>query len=161
MQPSAAAAEEAKQDAEFFNDLPPAPIASATPPELNAIKERIIRGDRSTRTLKELQKLSYKYPKSVEVAYVMGQFYCSKLWMNDGLESFRKALRLEPALRTNPYLIKAAAAGLGSDGEHQKVHRFLVQEIGKPAAPFLEDMLFGAYRQQVKDRATAILNEIR
>jgi len=140
----------------------PAPKPSADePPELTAIKARIIRGDRSTRTLKEIQKLSHKYAKNAEIAYILGQLYCSKLWMNDGLEAFRKAIRLEPAFRENPYLIKAAVDGLGNDGDHLKVEQFLVQEIGKPAEPFLEEVLEGNFRQQVKERASVIMQELQ
>jgi hypothetical protein len=131
------------------------------PPELAAIRERVVQGDRSKRTLKELQKLSRNHPKNAEVAYILGQFYCGKLWMGDCLENFHRALQLEPSLRTNPYLIKAAVAGLGSDGEHTRVRRFLIKDIGQPAAPFLEDVLKGTWRQQVKDRASAILREIK
>lgn len=131
------------------------------PAELTAIKARVVQGDRSTRTLKELQKLSYKYPKNAEVAYILGQFYCGKLWMKDGLEYYRRAIQLDPSFRTNPYLIKSAVAGLGNDGDHAKVERFLAQDIGAPAAPFLEEVLQGTWRQQVKDRAAAILRELK
>ena len=74
------------------------------------IKARVVNGDRSTRTLKELQKLSYRYPKNAEIAYILGQFYCEKLWMKDGLGYFRKAIQHDGAFRTNPYLIKAVSA---------------------------------------------------
>lgn len=155
------ATDSAKEDAEFFRDLPPATQKEAELSGLAAIRDRVVRGDRSPRTFKEVQKLSYLHPKNAEVAYMLGQLYCSKLWMNDGLEAFRKALKIEPILRSNPFLIRAAVAGLGNDGDHMKVRRFLVQEIGKPAAPFLEELLAGNYRQQVKDRATTILGEIK
>jgi hypothetical protein len=140
--------------------LPAAPPGADEPPEVAAIKARIIRGDRSTKTLKEMQKLSYKYPKNAEVAYILGQLYCDKLWMNDGLPALGRALQLQPAFRSNPFLIKAVVRGLGNDGDHLKVQRFLAREIGKPAVPFLQEVLDGPARQQVKDRATTTLHEI-
>jgi hypothetical protein len=131
------------------------------PPELTVIKARVVNGDRSTRTLKELQKLSYRYPKNAEIAYILGQFYCEKLWMKDGLGYFRKAIQLDGAFRTNPYLIKSVVAGLGNDGDHQLVEQFLVQDIGPSAAPFLEEVLEGTWRKQVKDRAADILRQLK
>ena len=131
------------------------------PQELTVIKARVVNGDRSTRTLKELQKLSYRYPKNAEIAYILGQFYCEKLWMKDGLGYFRKAIQHDGAFRTNPYLIKAVVAGLGNDGDHKLVEQFLVQDIGPSAAPFLEEVLEGTWRKQVKDRATDILRQLK
>lgn len=160
--PSIAAAPAPAAEKDVLGGLLPVPKAGiGEPPELAAIKERIVHGDRSTRALKEVQKLSYKYPKSAEIAYILGQLYCDKLWMTDGMEAFRRALRIEPALRTNPYLIRAVVNGIGNDSDHIKVRRFLVQEIGKPAIPFLEEMSQGNYRQQIKERATNILSEIK
>ena len=130
-------------------------------PELTEVKALVLRGDRSARTLKELQRLSYKYPKNAEVAYILGQFYCSRLWMSDCIENFRRALQLEPSLRSNSYLIEAVVPGLGSDSDHTKVRRFLAHDIGQPAAPFLEQVLKGTWRQQVKDRAAATLHELK
>lgn len=131
------------------------------PPELTALKVRVIAGDRSSRTMKELQKLSHRYPKNAEIAYILGQFYCDKLWMNDCLTYFQKAIELDGTFRTNPALIKAAVAGLGNDSDHAKVAQFLVQQIGLLAAPDLEDVLDGTWRKQVKDRAADILRQLK
>lgn len=131
------------------------------PPELTVIKARVVNGDRSTRTLKELQKLSYRYPKNGEIAYILGQFYCERLWMKDGLGYFRKAIQQDGTFRTNPYLVKAVVAGLGNDGDHKMVEQFLVQEIGSSAAPFLEEVMEGTWRKQVKDRAADILRQLK
>lgn len=131
------------------------------PAELTALKVRVIAGDRSSRTMKELQKLSHRYPKNAEIAYILGQFYCDKLWMNDCLTYFQKAIELDGTFRTNPALIKAAIAGLGNDSDHAKVEQFLVQEIGLLAAPDLEEVLDGTWRKQVKDRAADILRQLK
>lgn len=145
-----------------YPDTPPELVVSADEPsELSQIKVRIVQGDRSQKTLKELQKLSYRYPKNAEVAYILGQLYCEKLWMVDGLAYFRRAIQLDGSYRTSPFLIKAVVAGLGNDSDHSKVEHFLVQEIGQPAAPFLSDVLDGSWRQQVKDRAADILKKLK
>lgn len=145
----------------FPDTQPELVVGVDEPAELSAIKVRVVQGDRSVRTLKELQKLSYRFPKNAEVAYILGHFYCEKLWMVDGLAYFRRAIQLQNTYRTSPYLIKAVVAGLGNDSDHSKVEHFLVQEIGQPAAPFLEDVLDGSWRQQVKDRAADILRKIK
>jgi hypothetical protein len=131
------------------------------PPEVAVIRQRVIRGDRSVRTLKELQKLTFKYPKNADVAYILGQLYCTKLWISDCLQHFNRTLALDPTYRENPFLIRSVVAGLGNDSDHFKVRRFLVQQIGQPAQPYLEEVLQGTWRQQVKDRASATLREIK
>lgn len=142
-----------------------APVAfkkpAPEPPELTVIRLRVIRGDRSVHTIKELQKLAYKYPKNADVAYILGQLYCSKLWISDCLQHFTRALAIDPSYRDNSFLIRSVVAGLGNDSDHFKVRRFLVQQIGQPAQPYLEEVLQGTWRQQVKDRATATLREIK
>ncbi len=131
------------------------------PPELSTLKLRILKGENGTLFLKDLQKLSYKYAKSAEIPYLLGQLYLEKLWVGDGLKLLRKAIELDGRLRANPFLIRAAINSLGNDGEAARVKRFLVQDIGPPAAPYLEEVLYGEWRQQVKDRAAATLRELQ
>lgn len=142
-----------------------APVAfkkpAPEPPELTVIRLRVIRGDRSVHTIKELQKLAYKYPKNADVAYILGQLYCTKLWISDCLQHFTRTLAIDPSYRDNSFLIRSVVAGLGNDSDHFKVRRFLVQQIGQPAQPYLEEVLQGTWRQQVKDRASATLREIK
>jgi hypothetical protein len=140
--------------------LPASKPITDEPPEVAAITARIIHGDHSTKIVKELQKLSHKYPRNAEVFYILGQLYCDKLWMGDGLQALGKALELEPLFRTNPYVIRAVIKGLANDGDHLKVERFLIDRIGKPAVPFLEEVIDSGVRQQVKDRAASTIAEI-
>lgn len=141
--------------------LAAAPPPDGEPPDLTALKARILHGDSSTRALKSLQTLGGKYQKNEEIPYLLGQLYFEKLWVGDGLKSFRRAIALNPLLGANPYVIRAAIGGLGNDRDHSQVSRFLVQDIGKPAAPYLEEVLYGDWRQQVKERAAAILRELQ
>ncbi len=140
--------------------------AAARPPpdepsDLTELKARIVQGDNSVRSLKALQKLGGKYPKNDEIPYLLGQLYFEKLWVGDGIKSFRRALALAPLYRANSYLIKAAITGLGNDRDHAQVRRFLVQDIGAPAAPYVEEVLYGDFRPQVKERAAALLRELQ
>lgn len=131
------------------------------PPEYAAIKQRILKGASGSGVLKQLQTLSNRHPKHAEIPFLMGQIYLEKLWVDDALKSFRRALQVDPSLRSNPFLIRAAVAGLGNDRDAGKVQRFLSHEIGSDAAPYLEDVLFSDWRQQVKDRAAATLRELK
>lgn len=148
-------AQQVRRPVPVFKKPPP------EPPEVAVIRQRVIRGDRSMGTLKDLQKLSYKYPNNADVAYILGQLYCAKLWISDCLHHFSRTLALDPSYRENSFLIRSVVAGLGNDGDHFKVRRFLVQQIGQPAQPYLEEVLQGTWRQQVKDRASATLREIK
>ena len=130
-------------------------------PAVAAIKLRIARGEASTKTIKELQKLCGKHPQNSELPYLLGQLYFGKLWVGDGLKSFRRAIALNPAYRAHPYLLRAAVSGLGNDRDSGQVRSFLVREIGAPAGPYLEEVIYGDYRQQVKERAAGLLREIK
>lgn len=140
--------------------LPELKPAADEPRELTELKSRLLRGDSSARVLKGLQKLNHKYARNAEIPFLLGQLYLAKLWVDDGLKLFRKAMELKPELRENPFLIRSVINGLGNDRDAGQVRRFLAQEVGKPATPYLEEVLNGEWRQQVKDRASAILNEI-
>lgn len=140
--------------------LPELKPAAGEPPELTEIKSRLLRGDSSSRVLKGLQKLNHKNNKNAEIPFLLGQLYLSKLWVDDGLKLFRKAIELKPELRENPFLIRSVINGLGNDRDAGQVRRFLAQEVGRPAIPYLEEVLYGEKRKQVEDRATALLTEI-
>jgi hypothetical protein len=145
---------------------PPALLASYRPPasdpqDVAAVKLRLLAGDSSSRILKDLQRLSGKYGENGELPFLLGQVYFGRLWVGDGLKAFRKALAIDPGLRENPFLIRAAVTGLANDSDHRQVARFLSQDIGLPAAPYLEEALYGEWRGQVKERAETILRSLK
>lgn len=140
---------------------PPATVTRAPEPaELTEIKAQLDAG-RTSGATKALHKLGRKYPKNAEIPYILGQLYFSKLWVKDGIDSFRKAILLDPAYRSDPELIKAALNGLGNDKYHYSVRRFLVREIGQPAVPYLHEATQGSWRKQARERAAATLREIQ
>lgn len=145
---------------------PPSLLSSYRPPasdpqEVAAVKLRLLGGEASTKILKDLQRLSSKHASNAELPYLMGQVYFGRLWVGDGLKAFRKAISIEPALRENPFLIRAAVTGLANDSDHRQVARFLSQDIGPAAAPYLEEVLYGEWRGQVKERADSILRSLK
>lgn len=122
---------------------------------------RLVSGDSSSKILKELQRLCGKHAQNAELPFLMGQVYFGRLWVSDGLKAFRKALALDPELRENPFLLRAAITGLANDSDYRQVVRFLTQDIGPPAAPYLEEVLYGEWRGQVKERAESILRSLK
>ena len=138
----------------------PAGSAEGEPAEYIALTTRLLRGESGAREIKALQSLSYKNAKSADIAFLLGQLYLEKLWVDDGLKAFRHALQLDPSLRANPFLIRAVITGLGNDGDAAKVRKFLAREIGAPAVPYLREVLFGDWRAQVKERAKQVLDDI-
>lgn len=124
------------------------------------MKMRLLTGEGSTKILKDLLRLSNKHSSNAELPYLMGQVYFGRLWVSDGLKAFRKALAIDPALRENPFLIRAAVSGLANDSDHRQVARFISQDIGNAAVPYLEEVLYGEWRGQVKERAEAILRSL-
>jgi hypothetical protein len=134
---------------------------AGTPPPVAALETRIFHGDSSAHMLKALQKVTHKNSKDDELYFLLGQLYLSKLWVSDGLKSFRSAIALNPAYRQNPFLVRAAIEGLGNDSDHGQVQRFLAQDIGRPAVPYLQEVLYGDWRAQVKERAALVLREVQ
>ena len=64
---------------------------------------RIARGEASTKTIKELQKLCNHAPATPSCRTSLGQLYFARLWVGDGLKAFRRALAIDPQLRENPF----------------------------------------------------------
>lgn len=148
-------------DGPTAEELAAAPPPPGEPPEYTALKVRALRGEAAPRLFKDLQRLGSKYPNYDEIPYLLGQLYFSKLWVGDGLKSFRRAIALNPAYRAHPYLLRAAVSGLGNDRDYGQVRAFLGREIGAPAGPYLEEVIYGDYRQQVKERAAGLLRELK
>lgn len=152
---------EAAEPPALAGDALPALVPAADEPaELSELKARIRQGGDPGPLLKALQKLSYKLPGNAEVPFLLGQLYLAKLWVKDGLKLFRKAIELNPTYRESAFLIRATMSGLGNDRDASLVQRFLAQDIGKPAIPYLQEVLHGDWRPQVKERAAALLTEI-
>jgi serine/threonine-protein kinase len=131
-----------------------------TSAELARLKARVKGGNTSEDVVRALHRLAAANPRDPEVPLVLGQIYVEKLWVDDGLEQFRKAIRLDDAMRSDPRLLRSVMYGLGADKRYGAVRRFLVDEIGAPAVPFLEEVLTGRWRKEVKDRAAATLREL-
>ena len=96
-------------------------------------------------------------PQNAQLAYLDGRIYFSKLWWTDGIRCLRDAIRLDPAFRSDPELIKTVLRGfLITPRTESNLAAFLV-ELGPDARPLVEDAAQNHPNRALRDRATALL----
>ena len=132
----------------------------STSTELARLRARVRGAGTPDDVVRALQRLASANPTDAEIPLTLGQIYCEKLWVNDCLENFRKAIRIDGDLTSDERLLRSVMYGLGNDGHHGSVRRFLVKEIGEAAVPYLREVVDGRWRKDVKDRAAATLREL-
>jgi serine/threonine-protein kinase len=132
----------------------------STSSELARLRGRFRGADTPDDVVRALHRLAAAHPTDAAIPLLLGRVYCEKLWVSDCLEQLRKALAIDPDLSDDPDMLRSVMYGLGNDGAHGKVRRFLVDDIGDPAAPYLEEVVAGRWRKEVKSRATATLEEL-
>ena len=128
--------------------------------ELARLRARVRGASTPDDVVRALQRLASAHPTDAEIPLTLGQIYCEKLWVNDCLENFRKAIRIDADLKSDERLLRSVMYGLGNDGHHGSVRRFLVNDIGEAAVPYLREVIEGRWRKDVKDRAAATLREL-
>ncbi len=100
-------------------------------------------------------------PQNAELAYLDGRIYFAKLWWTDGIRCLRDAVRLEPAYRSDPELIKTVLRGfLITPRTESNLAAFLV-ELGPDARPLVEDAAQNHPNRALRDRAAALLKRFR
>ncbi len=134
--------------------------AVETSTELARLRARVNGGSTPDDVVRALHRLAAQQPTDPEIPLTLGDIYFRKLWVADGLEQFRKALALAPEMKEDERLLRATMYGLGADNRHHDVRRFLVNEIGPAAAPYLREVVDGNWRKEVKDRASAVLRDL-
>jgi hypothetical protein len=132
----------------------------STSGELARLRARVKGAKTPDDVVHSLVRLAAAHPTDPEIPLTIGQVYCEKLWVDDCLEYFKKAIRIDGDMKSDERLLRSVMYGLGNDSRHTSVRRFLVKEIGEPAVPFLQDVVNGNWRKEVKDRAAATLEEI-
>jgi serine/threonine-protein kinase len=112
--------------------------------------------------LSVLTKARKDYPDSAELAAEAGKLYFAKLWFTDGVRQFRDALRLDPSLRQDPEIIKAALRGfITTPDVDDRIEAFLREDVGAPARPYLEETAKTHPNRQIRARAQAELRRFR
>ena len=107
-----------------------------------------------------LVKARKVYPDRAVLALTVGKLYMSKMWWNDGVANLRDAIKLDPALKSDPDLIKIAIkAFLTTPNYDNRLGRFLV-ELGPSAIPALQEAARSHPSAELRTRSQSILRRI-
>ena len=107
-----------------------------------------------------MTSLRKKHPGNARVAYLLGNLYLEKLWGQEGFDAYKAAVRNDPAYRKDPVLIRASVRMLVSDTHGWRASRFLRDEIGKDAIPYLEEVQ-NSKVTRIRQSARRLLAELR
>jgi eukaryotic-like serine/threonine-protein kinase len=138
------------------------PARTVPPEQLPGIEqiERWVRAGRRDQALSALAQLRAKFPASAYAPYLEGQVNFDNLRWVDGLASYGAAIHNNPAYRSDPMLIRDLIRCLVSDRFHAQCEEFLVQEVGAPAATFLEEAARTDAYANVRTRAARLLPKV-
>ncbi len=102
------------------------------------------------------------HPNDPRLPYRAGLLYLEKMWWPDGLKQLRAALALDPNLRNDPTLIRAAVRAFTATAYVDwTLAKFLRTDIGDTARPILEDVAAKDRNPVVRNRARAELARSR
>ena len=109
-----------------------------------------------------LTKQKRAFPTDPRFAYEAGKLYFAKLWWTDGVKMFREAVRIDARMKTDPELIKIVLKGfITTPSYNGELASFLRQDIGAPAAPYLEETARDHPNASVRARAAKELERFR
>jgi tetratricopeptide (TPR) repeat protein len=100
------------------------------------------------------------HPESAQLAYLAGKIYFAKLWWTDGVKAFRDAIRLDPAYRTDPELVKIVIRGFITTPDADSRIEELIRELGDAAKPALEETAKSHPNATIRSRAAAELHRL-
>ncbi|HEU0030751.1 MAG TPA: protein kinase [Kofleriaceae bacterium] len=98
------------------------------------------------------------FPEDARIAYEAGKLYFGRMYWSAGLKQFRDAIKLEPAYKSDPELIKTVLRGFLLDEDYNPaIAGFLRNDIGPAAKPFLEETAQTHPKQYLRERAASEL----
>jgi hypothetical protein len=103
-----------------------------------------------------LNQLRAQQPDNADVPYLLAMIdFDNKRWP-DGLAAAQIAVKKNPALKSDPDLIKGAIRSLVSDRGYDRSQAFL-RSLGQPAMPFLKEAAAHDASPKVRERAGELL----
>lgn len=123
--------------------------------------ERLVRRGAKTQAIRKLDALRRAQPKSGYLAYRQGQLYFERMWWKDGFDAYGAAIAADPRYRAHPPLIRDVLRNLSSKSQSWRGSRFLVQRIGKPAVPQLEQAVAATRSAKIRSRMQRTLSKLR
>ncbi len=101
------------------------------------------------------------HPESAQLAYLAGKIYFAKLWWSDGVKAFRDAIRLDPAYRADPELLKIVLRGfLTTPDVDSRIDDF-IRDLGEPMRAGLEETAKNHPTPQIRSRAAGELKKLK
>lgn len=137
---------------------PQAPSADDPVADLIARAGGLAAGGRLKPAIDLLAKARKTYPQDARLPYHAGMLYLDKMYFADGLPLVRAAIELDPAYRRDDALIKLLVRGFNATASYDgTIARFLRDDIGEAAKPYLEQTAKSHPNPIVRNRATAEL----
>jgi hypothetical protein len=104
-----------------------------------------------------LNRVRAEHPEDPEAPYLLAMVYFDHRRWPDGLAAAQVAVQKDPALKSDPDLIKGAIASLVSDRGYERSQGFL-KSLGAPATPFIKTAAQRDGNPKVRDRAAELLD---
>ncbi|HTJ45061.1 MAG TPA: protein kinase [Kofleriaceae bacterium] len=138
------------------------PDASAESDDVLARARAMVESGDSDGALRLLDSARRTFPDRAALSYEVGRLYFARLWWRDGMAAFRAAIRVDPGYRTDPDLIKTVLRGfITTPDTDEGLARFLRNDIGEAAIPYLQETAESNPSAKVRARAAALLERYR
>ncbi|MEO8843800.1 MAG: protein kinase [Kofleriaceae bacterium] len=129
-------------------------------PALSRASDLYANGDLEP-ALDVVTKARRQHPDSAQLAFLDGKIYFAKLWWSDGVKAFRDAIRLDPAYRTDPELLKITLRGfITTPDTDPRIEELIRQDLGDSAIPGLTETAKSHPSATIRSRASAELKKL-
>jgi serine/threonine-protein kinase len=135
---------------------PPAPGApSAESPQIEQARQMVARGEIDP-AVALLNQVRAQQPDNADAPYLLAMIDFDNRRWPDGLAAAQIAVRKNPALKSDPDLIRGAIRSLASDRGYERSQAFL-RSLGPAATPFIKEAAAHDGSPKVRDRAAELL----
>jgi serine/threonine-protein kinase len=129
--------------------------AGGESPQLEQARQMVARGEVDG-AIALLNQVRAQQPDNADAPYLLAMInFDNKRWA-DGLAAAQIAVRKNPALKSDPDLIKGAIRSLASDRGYDRSQAFL-RSLGQPAMPFIKEAAAHDASPKVRERAAELL----
>jgi serine/threonine-protein kinase len=106
-------------------------------------------------------KLHKKKPRIAHYAYMLGKLYFDKRWWGEGMKYYSVAIRNDRNCRKWRRINRDLITALASSKMASRASHIIVNQIGRPALPYLERAAKRHEFNSVKQRAKKLIKRIR
>jgi hypothetical protein len=131
--------------------------APASPADAIVAKTKQLAADgKVSAALDQLRHAREIYPESAQLPLLAGKLAMGQLYFSEGIMSFRAAIKLDPAVRTDPELVHAAIHAFTiTPSVDAELARF-VTELGAAAWPELDEIAKSHPNPAIRERAARL-----